>query len=170
MDENGTVVEPVTPPVVVPQVISVAQAVDGFPNTWSEQDYSNGAFVSGLVYNPWRTNETWSSMPDWLSNLKWMETDTHSYFYSADQLDFTFASGTIDMYLVSTNSNLPWLLDMSGLEPVSTDGTPVTSTYNGMTFYVFKRTVQAGSEIKLWLMMNRISGIAFDTSNVILAP
>jgi len=168
VDVNGTVVDPVEPPVVIPQVISVEQAVNGFPNTWSEKDYSNNAYDSGLVYNPWQTDETWNTMPEWLSNLKWMETAEHSYFYSADQLDFTFAAGTIDMYLISTNSNLPWLLDMDGLESVSTAGTPVTSSYNGMTFYVFKRTLPAGASVKLWLMMNRISGIAFDTSNVVL--
>jgi hypothetical protein len=174
VEEPPVVVEPPIvveePPVVVQPpvvVVPMTQVFTGLPSEWSEQDYSNGAHTSGLVYNPWKTNETWSNMPEWLSNLQWMQTATHSYFYSSDYLNFNFSAGTVDMYLVSTRSNLPWILDMNGLETVPTS-IRVTSTYDGMQFYVFKITLPAGHELKkLWLTMNNVSGIAFDTSNVI---
>ena len=96
-----------------------------------------------------------------------MDTPARSYFYSSAHLYFEFSAGSVDMYLTSTHANLPALVEISGLEPVATGGTPVLSTYEGMTFYVFKKTLPAGYiHEDLWLLMNNISGIAFDTRNV----
>jgi len=167
VDANGSVVDPVEPPVVlVPQSVDMTQVINGFPSAW-EKDYSNGAYTSGLVYKPWTNGEQWAAMPEWLSNIQWMEIPQNTYFSSSDNFDFYFSQGSVDMYLVSTHSNLPWLLDMNELTAVDTSAMPIESTYNGMTFYLFKRTIPAGYRLeKLWLMMNNISGIAFDTSNV----
>ena len=167
VDENGTVVEPIEPPVTVTPSVSLDAVVRGLPSNWSERDYTNGGFATGYVYNPWGQNETWTQMPTWLSELQWMDTPTRSYFYSSDHLYFEFSAGSVDMYLTSTHANLPALVEISGLEPVATGGTPVLSTYEGMTFYVFKKTLPAGYiHEDLWLLMNNISGIAFDTRNV----
>ena len=164
VDENGTVVTPVEPPVVVPQVVDISDVLTT-TIAYTQKDYSNGAYTSGLVYKPWTNGETWASMSEGMSNLKWMEIPNSEYIYSGDKFTFNFSSGTLDMYFVSTRSNLIWLLDLNGLENVSTS---VTSTYSGMNFYVYKLTVNAGSTTidELWRRLTNVSGIAFDTSNV----
>ncbi len=171
VDANNTVIVPVDPPVVVtPQVINMSDVINLHTLTFmSEADYSGSAFTNGLVNAPWWPGETWTAMPEWLSNLKWIDIDQNAYISSAENLNFIFDSGSVDMYLITTNSNLPWLLDMNGLSNVSLSSA-IEST-EGQVFYVFKGTMNANTSVeKLWLMMNYISGLAFDTSNVTLAP
>jgi hypothetical protein len=171
VDENNTVIIPEEPPVIdVPQVINLTSVINlSSLSFMSESDYSEGNYVNGLVNAPWWPGETWTSMPTWLSNLKWIDIDQDAYISSSHSLDFIFDSGSVDMYLVTTHSNLPWLLDMNGLSNISI--TPSITSTEGQQFYVFKASIAAGSSIeKLWLMINNISGLAFDTENVTLAP
>ena len=171
VDENNTVIIPEEPPVVeTVQVINMDDVINlNTLSFMSEADYSNEGYLSGLVNAPWWPGETWTAMPTWLSNLKWLDIDQDAYISSSKSLNFIFDEGTVDMYLVTTHSNLPWLIDMSGLSNIAINSTVQSS--EGQVFYVFKITLEAGASIdNLWLIMNNISGIAFDTENVTLVP